>query len=169
MASHVPCKSLLSVARILLAFLYTPLRHVAFMPLRCNELVSSKFQKLAFKKIRNRKPLIGNVVRVRRVYQLRVGLGRFGLGSDYLYQIPSQSGIIVYWNLDRVLAEYLHYFLYFLIYDINMYLIQICVWWTDLRHSGPGWEKLTAFLAENLTKLSASAHLQNFPTKMPYL
>ena len=96
MASHVPCKSLLSVARILLAFLYTPLRHVAFMPLRCNELVSSKFQKLAFKKIQNRKPLIGNVVRVRRVYQLRVGLGRFGLGSEYLYQIPNQLGIMGY-------------------------------------------------------------------------
>ena len=38
MASHVPCKSLLSVARrILLAFL----RHVAFMSLRCNKMVSS--------------------------------------------------------------------------------------------------------------------------------
>ena len=56
MASHVPCKSLLSVARILLvsvsvsvsvarillAFLQAPLRHVAFMSLRCNEMVSSK-------------------------------------------------------------------------------------------------------------------------------
>ena len=52
MASHVPCKSLLSVARILLvsvsvarillAFLQPPLRHVAFMSLRCNEMVSSK-------------------------------------------------------------------------------------------------------------------------------
>ena len=86
MASHVPCKSLLSVARILLAFLYTPLRHVAFMPLRCNELVSSKFQKLAFKKIQNRKPLIGNVVRVRRVYQLRVGLG-WVAGICIIYQV----------------------------------------------------------------------------------
>ena len=52
MASHVPCKSLLSVARILLvsvsvsvarillAFLQPPLRHVAFMSLRCKEMVS---------------------------------------------------------------------------------------------------------------------------------
>ena len=96
MASHVPCKSLLSVARILLAFLYTPLRHVAFMPLRCNELVSSKFQKLAFKKIRNRKPLI----RVRQVYQLRVGLGWVS-GICFKYQVNRVlSGIeilIGYW------------------------------------------------------------------------
>ena len=99
MASHVPCKSLLSVARILLAFLYTPLRHVAFMPLRCNELVSSKFQKLAFKKIQNRKPLIGNVVRVRRVYQLRVGLGWDGLGTGYW-----GAGICIKYQVNRVLS-----------------------------------------------------------------
>ena len=39
--------------------------------------------------------------------------GRVGFG--YLYQIPSQLGNMGYWNLDRVFAEYLPYFLYFLI------------------------------------------------------
>ena len=43
MASHVPCKSLLSVTRILLAFQHSaPLRHVAFMFSPCNKMVSSK-------------------------------------------------------------------------------------------------------------------------------
>ena len=166
MASHVPCKSLLSVARILLAFLYTPLRHVAFMPLRCNELVSSKFQKLAFKKIRNRKPLIGNVVRVRRVYQLRVGLGRFGLGSDYLYQIPSQSGISGFWNLDRVFTEYLPYFLYLLSYLINM----VNIWSTDLCHSGPVWQKLAAFWGpQKISQTFRERAFAKFRNKMQYL
>ena len=65
------------------------------------------------------------ISRVRRVFQLRVGLGYWknilgwvGLGTGYLYQIPIQLGIIGYCNLDREFAEYLPYFLYFLIFDI---------------------------------------------------
>ena len=50
-----------------------------------------------------------------RVLKKYFGSGRVGLGIGYLYQIPSQLGIMGYWNLDRVFAEYLPYFLYFLI------------------------------------------------------
>ena len=50
-----------------------------------------------------------------RVLKKYLGSGRVGLGIGYFYQILSQSGIIGYWNLDRVFAEYLPYFLYFLI------------------------------------------------------
>ena len=36
---------------------------------------------------------------------------------------------------------------------------QTCVWWTDLCHSGPVWQKLAAFLgtAENLTNFGEHA------------
>ena len=54
------------------------------------------------------------ISRVRRVFQLRVGLGYWknisgwvGLGTGYLYQIPIQLGIIGYCNLEREFAEYL--------------------------------------------------------------
>ena len=60
--------------------------------------------------------------RVRRVGFFNFGSGsgiekifRVGSGIGYLYLIPSQLGIMGYWNLDRVFAEYLPYFLYFLI------------------------------------------------------
>ena len=52
-----------------------------------------------------------------RVLKKYFGLG-IGLGTGYLYQIPIQLGIIGYCNLDREFAEYLPYFLYFLIFDI---------------------------------------------------
>ena len=61
-----------------------------------------------------------------------------------MYLEDLESSIIRYWNLDRIIVEYLPYFQYFsmcksLIDIYSQYMVNH--WWTELFHSGPEWQK----------------------------
>ena len=111
-----------------------------------------------------------------RVFQLRVGFGywknisgRVGLGIGYLYQIPSQLGIMGYWNLDQVFALFPIlsniYYLIWLIWSIkHVFSGQIYV---IVVQCGRSWQPFGD--CRKSQKPLESVHLQNFGTKMPYL